>query len=247
MAVRPSLTIVGVGPGNPSLVTPQAVEAIRSAEIAVGWDLDFHPVRQWLRGKRLFLQDVRNYRRVVRQAVRLAHRTGQAVAVPRLGDPCISSGLKGLLEIFHNFNVSIVPGISSIQLAAALARINLDEAAIFSFHDYGDQTRRALELLEAFHRGRHLVVLSSPDLPPHRMAQFLIRGGVSRQTPAVICSSLTLPTERVVEEPLDQIRRRRFHWLTVSVVLNPAVLSEREDRQIWLRWRRRAERPQVKR
>lgn len=239
MAARPSLTIVGVGPGNPNLVTPRAVEAIRSAEMLVGWDLDFYPVRQWLQGKRLFRQDVRNYRRIVRQAARSARRTGQAVAVPRVGDPCISSGLKGLLEIFHDFNVSIVPGISSIQMAAALARINLDQAAIFSFHDYGDQTRRTLELLEAFRQGRHLVVLAGPDLPPHRMAQFLIREGVSRQTPAVICSRLTLPRERILEEPLDRIRRRRFHWLTVSVVLNPAVLSEAEDRRIWLRWQRR--------
>lgn len=236
---KPSLTIVGVGPGDPDFVTPRAIEAIQAAQIVVGWDLDVLPVKAWLNGKQVFLQNVKNYRQVIHQVATLAHRLKKSVAVPRVGDPCISSGLKGLLSVFHGFDISIVPGISSVQMGAAIARINLDEATLFSFHDFGDQGQRTLGLREAFRQGRHLVVLASPDLTPDRMARFLLEQGVPGKTRAVVCSRLSLPKERILESTLAQVARRKFHWLTISVVVNPAILTENEDRRKWQQWRRR--------
>jgi precorrin-6B methylase 1 len=40
------------------------------------------------------------------------------VALPRVGDPCMSSGLNELRDIFDGFDAEIVPGISSIQLGS---------------------------------------------------------------------------------------------------------------------------------
>ena len=231
------LAIVGVGPGHPDLVTPQALAAIRSAELVVGWDLDLQPVRPWLKGKRVFLQTVKNYRRVMSHVARLARRSHERVAVPRVGDPCISSGLKGLLELFNGFEVSIIPGISSVQMLAALARINLDEAMIVTFHDYGDPEQKQQELVNAFCQGRHLVVLASPDLKPGPMARFLIEQGIPGRTRVVIGSNLTLPEERILRSTLAKIDHQEFHWLTITAVLNPSVQTDTVDRKMWLRWR----------
>jgi cobalt-precorrin-7 (C5)-methyltransferase len=44
------------------------------------------------------------------------------VALLRVGDPCMSSGLNELHDIFDGFDAEIVPGISSIQLAAAISK-----------------------------------------------------------------------------------------------------------------------------
>lgn len=236
---RPTLSIVGVGPGSPDFVTPKAVEAIRAAEVVVGWDLDLLPIKPWLEGKQVFLQNVKNYQQVIHRVVSLARRSKKSVAVARVGDPCISSGLKELLSIFRDFDISIVPGISSVQMVAAVAGVNLDEAALFSFHDFGDQGQRSLALVEAFRQRRHLVVLASPDLTPNRMAQFLMKQGVSGKTRVVVCSNLTLPKERILDSALAQVARRKFHWLTISVVVNPAVGTERQDRRQWQQWRRR--------
>lgn len=235
---RTTLAIIGVGPGNPDLVTPRAIAAIRAARIVVGWDLDLRPIESWLDGKRIFRQNVKNYRRIIRQVAAIARQSGQPVAVPRVGDPCISSGLKGLLTLFHDFDISIIPGISSVQMSAAVARVNLDEAALFSFHDFGDQGKRCRALIESFRQGRHVVVLASPDLTPDRMAQFLIGEGVPGKTRTVVCSNLSLPDEQILDGPLAQVARQRFHWLTICVVVNPAVLTERDDRRQWQRWRR---------
>src|SRR5260370_39283563 len=99
MPVRNRLkaVLVGVGPGAFELVTPEAREIISRAEIILGWDMDLLPVRDCVAGKKVFLQDVRNYVQATRAAVREAKRTRKLLAVPRVGDPFLSSGLQGLM------------------------------------------------------------------------------------------------------------------------------------------------------
>lgn len=232
------LDIIGVGPGHPDWVTPRAHAVLQAAQIVVGWELDLLPVKPWLNGKRVFRQTVKNYRQVTGQVARLARQTRQRVAVLRVGDPCVSSGLKGLLESFHDFHISVVPGISSVQMVAALAKINLDEALIVTFHDYGDPMQKQRELLEGFRAGRHLIVLASPDLKPGPMATFLLRRGLPGRTKAVVASNLTLPDERIRWSTLSGIAGQQVPWLTLTAVLNPAVATDSLDRKTWLRWRR---------
>ena len=115
--------IVGVGPGSRKYLTAEAKRAIREASIVVGWEFDLLPAKSLTTDKEVYLQDVNNYIQVAEEAADEARKRGETVAVLRIGDPCISSGLAGLLKVFHNFEVKIVPGTSSIQLAAATAQI----------------------------------------------------------------------------------------------------------------------------
>lgn len=239
MASRLKASLVGVGPGSPEFVTPTARRAIQDAEIVLGWDLDLKPVEDCLTGKKVYLQDVRNYVRATRAAVREAKKRRAALAIPRVGDPCLSSGLKGLLRALKDFQVEIIPGISSIQLAAALARVNIDESVPISFHTFGDPEEKKRFMLDCFERGRHLIVLASPDLPPGAMADWLINQGVSGRIRAVVGSFLTLPQEQVLETELDRLRGRKFPWLSITVVVNPEVANLEEEHQQWRRWRRR--------
>src|SRR5437660_4049556 len=142
--------LVGVGPGAVQLVTPEAREIISRSEIILGWDMDLLPVRDCVAGKKVFLQDVSNYMQATRAAVREAKRSRRLLAIPRVGDPCLSSGLKGLMHALAGFDVQIHPGISSVQLAAAHACINLDESSIISFHDLGDPEEKKQYLLDCF-------------------------------------------------------------------------------------------------
>ncbi len=232
-------TLVGVGPGSPELVTPIARRAIEEAEIVLGWDLDLKPVEDCLTDKKVYLQDVNNYVRATRAAVREAKERRALLAIPRVGDPCLSSGLKGLLRALKNFHVEIIPGISSIQMAAALARVNIDESVPISFHTFGDPEEKKQFMLDCFERGRHLIVLASPDLTPGAMADWLMKQGVSGRIRAVVGSFLTLPQEQVLKTQLGRLRSRTFPWLSITVVINPQVASLEEEHQQWRRWRRR--------
>jgi len=230
--------LVGVGPGAPELVTPTARRAIEAAEIVLGWDLDLKPVEDSLAGKKVFLQDVDNYVQAARAAVREAKKRKAVLAVPRVGDPCLSSGLKGLLRALDGFQIEIVPGISSIQLAAALARVNIDESVPISFHSFGDPEEKKRFMLDCFGRGRHLIVLASPDLMPGPLAEWLMEQGVSGKIRTVVGSFLSLPQERVLETELSRLRGRKFPWLSITVVVNPAVASLEEEHHQWRQWRR---------
>lgn len=230
--------LVGVGPGSPEHVTPAARQALAQAEIVLGWDLDLQPVADCMAGKRIFSQDVKNYVQATRAAVREAKKRRAVLAVPRLGDPCLSSGLKGLLRALEGFAVQIIPGISSVQMAAALARINLDEAVVVSFHDYGDPKEKKRFLLECFRRGRHLILLASPDLTPSAAAAWLIEEGVSPHSPALVGSFLSFPQERVVRTQLGSMAGMEFPWLSVSVFVNATAPTLQDDVRKWCRWRK---------
>src|SRR5713226_5538523 len=95
--------VIGIGPGAPELVTPAARQALAEAELVLGWDMDLLPIGDCLEGKKVFLQDVKNYVRATRAAVREAKKRRAVLAVPRVGDPCLSSGLKGLLRALKGF------------------------------------------------------------------------------------------------------------------------------------------------
>jgi cobalt-precorrin-7 (C5)-methyltransferase len=204
----------------------------------LGWDLDLKPVEDCLKGKKVFLQDVKNYVRATRAAVREAKKRRAILAIPRVGDPCLSSGLKGLLRALQGFRVEIVPGISSFQLAAALARVNMDESVPVSFHSFGDPEDKKRFMLDCFRHERHLIVLASPDLMPGPMAEWLVRWGVPAKVPAVVGSFLTLPQQKVVRTQLGRLRGREFPWLSITVVVNPAVASLEQEHRLWRRWRR---------
>lgn len=238
MTARLKAALVGVGPGSPELVTPAARRAVESADIVLGWDLDLKPVEDYLRGKKVFLQDVKNYVRATRAAVREAKKRKAVLAIPRVGDPCLSSGLKGLLRALVSFQIEIVPGISSIQLAAALAGVNIDESVPISFHSFGDPEDKKCFMLECLRRRRHLIVLASPDLMPGPMAEWLIERGVPQTVPTVVGSFLSLPQQKVVQARLGSLRGHEFPWLSVTVIVNPAVASLEEEHQQWRRWRR---------
>jgi cobalt-precorrin-7 (C5)-methyltransferase len=212
--------IVGTGPGVPEYLTTEAQRAIREASIVVGWEFNFLPVKSLIADKKVYLQDASNYVQVAEEAAEEARKQGETVAVLRIGDPCISSGLVGLLKVFHDFEVKIVPGISSIQLAAATAQINIDESVIISFHEDGDTLKEKQRfMLDAFRRKRHLIILTGQEQKPEETASYLINHGIGETTPTLVCENLTLDGEKIFRGTLMEVLTRQFSWLSVMVII----------------------------
>jgi precorrin-6y C5,15-methyltransferase (decarboxylating) CbiE subunit len=69
-----------------------------------------------------------------------------------------------LLEVFGDANVEIIPGISSIQIAAAKSKVSLDNAYIVTFHVTGDIEQKKIELIKAVIDGRSIILLPRPWL-----------------------------------------------------------------------------------
>ena len=86
--------------------------------------------------------------------------------VPFTGDVNFSESevVDRLLEVFGDANVEIIPGISSIQIAAAKSKVPLDDAYIVTFHVTGNIEQKKIELIKAVIDGRSIILLPRPWL-----------------------------------------------------------------------------------
>ena len=141
----PTFTIVGVGPGDPSLLTIAAVDAIKKAKVIVfpiasddkkstAGEIvkdytrfkkkipiifpmsrqEFDPDEIWSNAVDIIVKSIKNY---------------DSVVLLCLGDTSLFASSCSILRIIKNkypeIKTKIIPGISSISAAAALANFNL--------------------------------------------------------------------------------------------------------------------------
>lgn len=217
--------IVGVGPGDESWLTGRARAAIAESDAVLGWELNLVPLAGLLDGKRLVVQKPSDYIAVADEAAAAIRTFGGTFAIVRIGDPLVSSGLDDLLALFRDIPIEIIPGISAVQLIAAVAKVNLDEAVIVSFHEERIWEDEQAFMREAFDRGRHLIVLTGPRQHPNDTARYLISRGVDPDTRAIVGESLSLPEERITHATLAEIARQTFHWLSILVVVHPMGIN----------------------
>ncbi len=125
MTERGRLFVVGLGPGAREAMTGQALEAIRQAEVVIGYDGYFAGVTDLVGDKERMALPLTEERERARLAVERL-RAGRAVCVISSGDPgvyamaglvleCAAAADDGLAE-----RVVIVPGVSAVNAAAAL-------------------------------------------------------------------------------------------------------------------------------
>ncbi len=229
--MKPQAYIVGVGPGTRDFLTERARDRIARSQAVLGWDLDLLPAKDLLAGKEIYLQNVKNYRELALEAAEKFRHTDARVAILRIGDPCISSGLRGLLDLFKDYEIEVVPGISSVQVAASLARINIDEAVVVTFHESGDIQERMRFMRDGLLRGRHLLMLSGEELRPDAAARYLVENGINESLSVLVCERLALPDQNIVETTLGGLGEIEAHWLTVIAVVQPSGKGQGLERR----------------
>ncbi len=140
-----SLTIVGVGPGDSSLLTIAAVEAIKKAKVVVfpissddKKSYSAEIVKEYTKFKKkipiIFPMARKGYEpdEIWSNAVDLivkSIRNNESVALLCLGDPTLYASSSNILRIINNNYPEIItrtiPGISSISAAATLGNFDL--------------------------------------------------------------------------------------------------------------------------
>lgn len=218
----PKVYIIGVGPGSAEWLTAAAEKALKDSDIILAWDWSLRPVKPLVNDKVICFQDTKNYLQVEKDAAELARKSGQTVAVLRVGDPCVSSSLAQLLEVFHGCDIKIIPGVGSVQFAAAAAQICIDESVVVSFHDGREKLKdEKLDFLyDAFRRKKNLIILSNETQMPPQTASRLIASGLSENTTIVVCENLTLDEETIFRGTLKDVANKQFGYTSVLVVKN---------------------------
>lgn len=136
-----AIYVVGIGPGDLSQITPQAMAAIDASDSVVGYKSYIESIKGLADGKSVYSFTMRQERARCRKAIELAVE-GQVVAVVSSGDPGIYGMASLLLEEAGpdisngKVEVEIVPGLSALNISAALLGAPLaNDFAVISLSD----------------------------------------------------------------------------------------------------------------
>ncbi len=206
----PPVHAVGVGPGNPEYLVPRAERAIRAADVVVGFETVVDLVRDRTDADLLTC----GYRDEAASLSAFADRVtgGDRGTAALMGDPN-HSGYQFLGKIERavdaasggSIDVRVVPGISSLQVAASRARTPMEDATFVTLHKSGDLTAD-LDRLRRDAGARHLLVLPRPfDWMPGDIAADLLDHGCRPGAAALVCERLTHDDETITRTTLDDL------------------------------------------
>ena len=205
--------IIGIGPGSEEYLTLKAVDCVKNCDYTVGSTRAIDLFRDV---KNTIAFNVKDLVDKLEEGVELA-MNGNSVAILSTGDPGFSGVLNTVLRIskeksFPKENIEVIPGISSLQLAAARNHIQWDSANVMTFHG-----RENIEdILPVINNGKTTIALPSRKVKD--MAQFLIDNGVDENREVVVCERLSYPDERIVDATLKEIAQSEFTYMCIMVI-----------------------------
>jgi precorrin-6y C5,15-methyltransferase (decarboxylating) CbiE subunit len=151
---------IGVGPGSPRYITDVVKEIILYSDIVVGYKYTLETIERLLVNKEVYEITMQNQEGVYQKIAKtLGEKT---LVVPFTGDVNFSESevVDRLIEIFGN--VQIIPGISSIQVAASKARVPLDKSKVITMHVTISIEEKKIELEKALLDGYSVVLVPRP-------------------------------------------------------------------------------------
>lgn len=214
----PKAWIAGIGPGSADFLTPRVENAIREADIVVGWRVSLDLVSSLLDSKTVLVEEAGNYPQVVRRAAEICRKERRRTIVLTTGDACVSAALEEMLGAFGGIDVEVIPGISSVQMAAARAGVTLEESVVVSFHKLGSLSKRLRWVTDSLARGRNAICLLDEEFPASWVADQLLRRGVRSVKEVVVCENLALADERVFRGSLSDVKALKTTPLSVAVL-----------------------------
>ncbi|OAI47043.1 hypothetical protein AYO44_10215, partial [Planctomycetaceae bacterium SCGC AG-212-F19] len=157
--------VVGIGPGDPALMTKQALQALRDADVIIGYEGYLRPLRVLGLKAEMIAHPIGAEIERARQALELAG-AGKQVALVSSGDAGVY-GMASLLiesaEAVPDVEVEIVPGITAAMAAAALLGAPLGhDFACISLSDLLTPWELIARRLDAAARSNFVVVLYNP-------------------------------------------------------------------------------------
>jgi cobalt-precorrin-7 (C5)-methyltransferase len=230
---QPPVHAVGVGPGDPAQLTDRARALVADADSVVGFESVLDVIRP-VTDARLFTCGYEDQSETL-SAFAESVRGGDTGAAVLMGDPNVSGyQFLGRLEAATDREVRVIPGISSVQIAASRARTPLEQSTIVSLHRRGS-LGGAFDRLEAAARSDHLIVIPRPDdWMPTDVAERLAAAGVAADRTALVFERLTLSDESATRTTVGALADGDAHEFSHRSILviratEPTPVTERDS------------------
>lgn len=176
------MKIVGVGCG-PGLLTEQAIKELRAARNVYGSERAIGLARPFL-SPSCRVKSIDDFKSL--------HRLPQDAVVLSTGDPMLA-GL-GYLQ------GEVIPGVSSLQVAAARLHIPLSRIAVVVAHGRGHE-KGMNDTVEEVRRGKIVFLLADPKFDTGELYDRLRR--LAPPIQIAVCENLGYPDERIEVGPAD--------------------------------------------
>ena len=215
---------VGVGPGSKNYVTETVRKTVESADVVVGYKYTLEAISDLIKDKKIHVITMADQEQTY-QNVKKELGNGSLV-VPFTGDVNFSESevVDRLVEIFGD--VELVPGISSIQVAASKARVPLDKSRVITMHVTTPIEEKKLELQKAVIDEQNVILIPRPwpkdpqkHFMPSEVAFYLKKNGFdTSKIPVHVFESLTNGKEQTFSGFASELEGKEFSDLSVMVI-----------------------------
>ncbi|HET8720247.1 MAG TPA: precorrin-6y C5,15-methyltransferase (decarboxylating) subunit CbiE [Candidatus Nitrosotenuis sp.] len=215
---------VGVGPGSSAYITDIVRKIITESDIIIGYKYTLKTIESLIKNKQVYEITMKDQEEAYQKVAKIGD--GKKMVVPFTGDVNFSESevVDRLIEIFGN--VEIIPGISSIQVAAAKAKVPLDKSRIITMHVTTDIEEKKLELQKAIVDGYSVILVPRPwpknpqkHFMQSEIAQYLEKNGFDIGKLNVhVFEFLTTEKETEFVGTVKDLKGREFSDLSVMVI-----------------------------
>jgi cobalt-precorrin-7 (C5)-methyltransferase len=220
---------VGVGPGSPNYVTEIVKKIILDSDFVVGYKYTLNIISDLIQNKEVYEITMDSQEKIYQK---INHELGDRVlVVPFTGDVNFSESevVDRLIEIFGD--VEIIPGISSIQVAASKAKTPLDKSKTITMHITTSIEDKKIEVQKALIDGYNVILVPRPwpkdpekHFMPSEIAKYLKRNGFDTSKKVQVFEALTTENEICFDGMVNQLEGKEFSDLSV-VVFNQVTLE----------------------
>ena len=230
---------VGVGPGSPRFVTKIVSEIIQNSDIVIGYKFTLKTIQNLLEGKEIHEITMSNQEEVYQKI--LAALGDRCLVIPFTGDVNFSESevVDRLIEIFGE--IEIIPGISSVQVAASKAQVPLDKSKVITMHVTTPIEDKKLELQKALIDGFSVILVPRPwpkqpdkHFMPSEIAAYLRKNNFDTEKLKVhVFEYITTEDETSFVGTVSELEGREFSDLSVMVFNQASLDSYMNYRWQW--------------
>ena len=199
------ITLIGVGPGTGKCLTAEAREAIESADVLIGAE------RMLKVAEDVGVERHEEYRaEKIHEFIQMNSRY-RRVAILLSGDTGFYSGAASLREELKEYDVTVLPGISSVSCMAARIGVGLEGVPLLSIHG---RSCNYLDDLREY--GRSFLLVSSGKEIRSVLTRLCKYGW--KQARVYVGSRLSYPKERIVQGLAERLAKAETEWDGLSVI-----------------------------
>ncbi len=208
LSPMPHITIVGIGPGNANAVTKEVAQAIEQADCLIGakrmLQAKAHP------GQTLFAAVAPD---IIADYIE-KHIGFQRFTVIMSGDTGFFSGAKKLLPLLKNYQVNVLPGLSSLVYLCARLQTSYEDVLPVSIHG------RDHDIIPDIRANPRVFALVGGEHGVQDLCHALANAGLGHVRLSV-GQRLSYPQEKIITGTAAELAQGSYDPLSVVLIENP--------------------------